>query len=133
MGWTSHDDLVVLKIKGIDVLGVRRTSNGLAIFATVFSEDGKIVAQIIDNRFYVNPNNFFKMERPNAHSLVVYDLQEKKVLDVSYINSHSVKVSGTFHVSGGLPVVVDQNQLLIGGNSISDSCFEDVRVVISVG
>lgn len=120
--WTSGDDLRVIEIKGTDVLRLRRTFSGVAILAKVFSEDGRIVAQIVDNRFYVNPDNFFRMDMPDSHSLVVYDSHQRKVLDVRYLNPHSVKVLGIFQARGALPVVVDENQILIGGLEMTGIC-----------
>ena len=52
-----------------------------------------MIAEIVDNRFYINPNNFFRIEKPDSHSLLVYDLNNKKVIDIRYINSHTVRVS----------------------------------------
>jgi hypothetical protein len=127
-GYTMADQVVVLTVKGTDLLDLRRTSNGLAINAKTFSEDGKIIAEIIDNRFYINPNNFFRIDRPDSHSIIVYDIRDRKVLDIRYINSHSVKVLGIFQVPGAPPLIIDEAQLSLGGFHSVGSCFSGARL-----
>jgi len=127
-GYTAADQVTVLSVKGTDLLDLRRTSTGLAINAKTFSEDGKIVAEIIDNQFYINPNNFFRMERPDSHSIIVYDIRDRKVLDIRYINSHSVKVLGMFQVPGVTPLIIDEAQLSLGGFHTVGSCFSGQRL-----
>ena len=130
--YTSGDEVTVLQIKGEDVLSLRRTTSGLAIVAKVFSEDGKIVGEIIDNRLYVNPKNFFRIDRPDSHSLVVYDLHQRQVLGVNYINPHSMRVIGIFQLPGRAPVIATENEFLIGRSHFSQSCFGNSRILIAV-
>lgn len=122
-GYSALDEITVLKVRGIDVVDIRRAPNGLAINAKTSSQDGQIIAEIVDNRFYINPHNFFRMERPDDHSIVVYDRTGRKVLDVRYINSHSIRVLGIFQVPGAPPLIVDENQLSFGGFHSVGSCF----------
>jgi hypothetical protein len=127
-GYRTGDQVTVLTVKGMDLLSLRRTSNGLAINAKTFSEDGKIIAEIIDNRFYVNPNNFFRMEKPDSHSLIVYDIRGTKVLDIGYINSHSVKVLGVFQVPGAPPLIIGESELSFGGFHSVGSCYSGAKL-----
>lgn len=122
-GYTTADQVTVLSVKGNDLLDLRRTPNGLAINAKTFSEDGKIIAEIIDNHFYINPNNSFRMSNPDSHSIVVYDLRARKVLDIRYMNSHSVRVLGTFQVPGAAPLIIDEAELSLGRFHSVGSCF----------
>lgn len=130
-GISTFDDVSVITVMKNDLLDLRRTRNGLAIGAKTFSADGKVVAEIVDNRFYVNPNNFFRMDRPDGHSLAVYDLKGVKVLDVTYINTHSVRVLGTFLLPGSIPVTVSETEILLGSNRITDFCGSG-RILFSV-
>lgn len=128
-GYTTADQVTALTVKGTDILDLRRTPKGLAINARAFSEDGRIIAEIVDSRFYLNPNNFFRMDRPDSHSIVVYDLRDRKVLDVRYINPHSVRVLGIFQVPGALPLTIDEAQMSIGGLHFIGSCFSGTRLI----
>lgn len=125
LAYTSAAEVTIVEIKGIDVLGLRRTSNGMSIHAKVFSEDGKAVAQIVDNRLYVNPGNFLRINNPDRHSLAVYDLHQREVLGIRYMNPRSVRVVGTFHLPGRPPVVISENEILVGGNGLSVYCSAD--------
>jgi len=122
-GFSVSDEITVLNVRGVDLIDLRRTPKGLAISAKTFSEDGKVIAEIVDNRFYVNQNNFFRLDRPDNHSLVVYDVRDRKVMDITYINSRSVRVLGVFQVPGAPPLVVSDNELAFGGFHSVGSCF----------
>jgi len=123
LGYTTSDEVTVLNVRGTDVIDLRRTSEGLAFNAKTYSEDGKIIAQIVDNRFFISPGNSFRIERPTTHSLVVYDLRERKVMDINYINPLSLRVLGIFEVPGTLPLIVSENELSFGGIHSTGSCF----------
>ncbi len=131
LGWTTLDEIAVLEIRGIDVLDVRRTSQGrgLAINAKTYSDDGKEIAQIVDNRLYVNPHKLLRIERPDNHSIVVYDLEKRKVMDIRYLNSHSVRIQGIFQVPGAPPLVVDENEMSFDGVHSEGSCYGTSRVM----
>ena len=129
---TTADELTVLKIKGIDVLSLRRTSNGVAILAKVFSEDGKVVAQIVDNRLYVNPGNFLRIDNPDSHSLAVYDLHQRQVLAIRYLNPQSVRVVGIFQLPERAPVVISENEFLVGTNRLLHVCLSEVKTAFNV-
>jgi hypothetical protein len=128
-GLSTSDEVTVLTVGESDILDVRRTPKGLAINAKTFSQDGKIIAQITDNQFYINPNNFFRMDKPDTHSMIVYDLQGRKVLDVRYINSHSVKVLGIFQVPGAPVVDIEESVLFLAGSSLRNTCFSGTRLI----
>jgi hypothetical protein len=92
----SHFPNIVLRIGNDDLLVVDRREGKVAVNAKVFSSDGKIVAEIKENEFFINPNNYFRRERPNTHSLAVYDQQDRKVLDIDYFNSRGIRLDGIF-------------------------------------
>ena len=132
VAFAPADGVTVLRIKGIDVLDLRRTSNGVAILAKVFSEDGKVVAQIIDNRLYVNPGNFLRIDNPDSHSLAVYDMHQRQLLAIRYLNSQTVRVVGIFQVPERAPVLISEDELLVGTNRFHNVCFGAKTVAISV-
>jgi hypothetical protein len=115
-------ELHLLNVAGRELLDVRRTSNGIAVNARTFSEDGKIIAEIIDNRFYVNPNNFFRVERPDQNSLIVFDLHDRKVVDVRYVNLYTVSIRGIFQIPGGPSLTVAEDGLSFDGIHSANTC-----------
>lgn len=132
LAYTSKDELTLLRIKGIDALGLRRTPNGVATFAKVFSEDGKMVVQIVDNHFYFNPGNSFRVDTPDSHTLAVYDSLQMQILYIRYMNPYSIRVKGIFPTPRGTPVVITDNELQLGNSLFSGSCFGEVVVAVDV-
>jgi hypothetical protein len=48
VGYTTSNEVSVLTLGDTEVLSLRRTSNGIATNAKTFSEDGRIIAEVID-------------------------------------------------------------------------------------
>lgn len=131
--WTESDEHTILSIGEEDILTMRRTTKGLSVSSRVFSADGRIVAQLSNNVFHVNPNNYFRIERPDHHSLSVYDQKGQNVLNVRFINPSAISVLGIFRVPGHMPVVISPNAIHIGGNTLSHACFGNNARDIAVG
>jgi hypothetical protein len=131
LAYTTAGEFTVLRIKGIDVLRLRRTPNGIAILAKVFSEGGKVVAQIVDNRLYVNPGDFIRIERPDSHSLVAYDLHQRQVLAIRYLNPQSVRVVGVFHLPERPAVVINEDEILLGTVRVRHACVGESRTAFA--
>jgi hypothetical protein len=100
VGLFSGDSLVVVRIHGRDLLTLRREGGGYFIDASVFSDDGRIVAQVERNRFVVNPNNYFRISRRDQSTLAVYDQKADPVLTVAYRRDGMVLVGGIFRYNG---------------------------------
>jgi hypothetical protein len=113
--------LVALSGCGHALLWIDRGSKGLRVQARIF--DGKIVAEIKDNEFILNPNNIFKRERPDAHTLIIYDQLDQKRLSVRFLNPQVVQVTGIFSYPGcNRQAVITENSITTSGWSISASC-----------
>jgi hypothetical protein len=132
VGFTSKPPLIALTMKGEDVLVMRRVERGMAVSAKVLSPDGRVVAQLVDNRFFINPDNFFKVERPDEHSLIVYGRDGEKALDVRFLNPTSVRVLGAFHYPGAHSVIVEPDTIHIGRGTMTSSCFGESHYGISI-
>jgi hypothetical protein len=95
--YSSASPHAVIRIRGEAVLSFERVHGEIAINAKVFSRDGRIVAEIRRNEFFINPNNYFRRERPDSHSLIVFDQENRRVLDVRFINPRAVRFLGIFN------------------------------------
>jgi hypothetical protein len=118
----------VLMVRNENVLSIGKSGPGMTVSAKVFSRDGRIVAQTIDNEFFINPNNFFRRERPDKSTLVVYDQEDRQVLRVRYLNSSAIRILGIFNFPGISPVIIDEDQLVLSGRVVSHFCFGNNRV-----
>jgi hypothetical protein len=122
LGYQSKFPLTILRIAGEDLLSVNKTKKGFLVSAKVFSYDGNIVAQIEDNKFYIKRDNYFRLERPNKHTLVVHDQQARKVLDFYYINPTTIKITGIFSLPNRRPIIFDEEEGLSGGGYNYTGC-----------
>jgi hypothetical protein len=101
--WGTRFPQTIIKIGDERLLTMDKVKGRVAISGKFFSVDGRIVAELKNNRFYVNPNNYFRIERPDSHSLTVIDQQDETVLSVRYLNPHTIRFSGV--VRGPLKTV----------------------------
>ncbi len=84
----------VISTNGSPLLAIDKHSDGsVGINAKVVSFDGRIVAEIKNNEFIVNPNNYLQMARRDKRSLSVRDQYGKTVLDVVYLNPSAFRIS----------------------------------------
>src|SRR6266545_4854182 len=58
----------IINVAGEELLAMNKTEDGISISCKVFSRDSRVVAEIIDNEFHINANNYFRKKRPDAHS-----------------------------------------------------------------
>ncbi len=117
---TSVDAVVV----GAEpVVSLERSSNGtLLINATVRSPDGRIIAQVVSGKFFINPNNYYRAESDKS-TLTVYDQQGHIALKVRYLNPLSVLVMGNFIGKTGSVAVNEKEIVLNGAIHIEGGCI----------
>lgn len=72
---------------------------GIRISARVISPHNQVVAQITDNEIFINPDDTFRSERPDWHTLIVADRKGNRVLEVRYLNPNMMAVYGHFHAN----------------------------------
>ncbi len=118
----KREDLKILRLYGMDILSIKITPLGVYLSAIIFREDGRIMAKIVNNQFLINPNNYFKLLRPDRHEITVYDKDETRVLFVRFLNEKSYYVEGVFQVPGQQPLIVTRNKLSKGGMTFQGGC-----------
>lgn|GEM_PF-4495929 len=95
----------VIKIGDDSVLTMDKIDGRIAISAKLFSRDGRIVAEIEKNQFFINPNNYFRKEHPDEHSLVIFDQEGVEVLNVRFVNPTTIRFVGVIrHPKGTLEI-----------------------------
>ncbi|MBI3609745.1 MAG: hypothetical protein HY204_03475 [Nitrospirae bacterium] len=121
----------VLRVASEDLISFGKEADAIYLTAKIFSADHRIVATIDKNKFDINPNNYFRIERPDSHTLIVYDQQARQVLNVRYLNSSSIKLIGTFHFPNYEPIIIGEDKVMIGTNSFIIGCSRsNVDIVI---
>ena len=131
VSWATMFPLRVVNIGGENLLVVNKTADGLAVSAKIFSEDTRIVAEIIDNEFHINPNNYFRRDRPDKHTLIVFDQRGRQVFNIRFLNPSTIKVSGIFYYPSSRPVIIaDDHTTLPNGGVISGTCHSGSTGII---
>lgn len=132
LAYTTSFPHTVIEVGGVPVLVIDKSKEGIAIFAKLFSEDGRIVAELKDNQFYVNPNNYFRIERPNDHALIVYDQRGQQALNVEFLNPFAIKLLGKFYFPHRQPIIIEEEWMSYGGIRMSNNIFGGNRVDIGI-
>jgi hypothetical protein len=80
------------------------------------------------NRFEINPNNYFRLERPDRHEIRIIDGKHRQVLRVRYINESTFWVEGIFFLPGNGILTATGDELGLGGNSFRGGCDRAIGV-----
>lgn len=125
--YTTEFPHTVIEVHGIPRLVLdRKPDNSVAISVDILDSDGKIIVELDENRFTVNPHNYFKLVRKDRSSLSVFDDYKNEVLTVRYLNERAIWMNGILRYPGAPPIVLRG----AGGGGI---CFGENRVDIAVG
>lgn len=109
--WGTSFPQTIIKISNDRMLTMDEVAGRIALSGKFFSRDGSIVAELKDNEFHINPNNYFRKKRPDTHSLVVFDLQGVEVLNARFINPHTMKFTGIIRHPKGTVVISETEGL----------------------
>lgn len=104
--YTTKTPHTVLRYKDEDLLIIDKKENGMSISAKFRSRDKKIVAELIDNKFVINPNNYFRKDRPNKSTLIVFDQEGTEILNIQYLNELAMQLSGIFYLPQRPPLIL---------------------------
>lgn len=98
---------MIISQKGEPMLRLDRNGNELLLSAKFFNKDGKIVCEIENNRFHPNDRFLFRIDRPSENKLSVYDDEARRVLEVEYINTRTVRIDGRYYLRDKVEMVLD--------------------------
>jgi hypothetical protein len=113
--YTPNIDRTIVEIDGKPALTLNRERGGLTISLKVMGQDGRVVVEILKNRFVINPNNYFKIQREGRNELAVYDQSDDKVLDIHYFNEKTIKVLAELR-TGGHHVSISDSAITVDGS-----------------
>jgi hypothetical protein len=129
VAFTNTFPHTVIEIENQPLLVVDKQRNSITIMARFFSDDGRIVAELKGNKFFVNPNNYFRIERPSKHVLTVYDQRGNQALSVEFLNPSTIKLLGRFYyLPNRPPIIINEGFQDIGRGRFSGNCFGRNRV-----
>jgi hypothetical protein len=117
LGYTTKHEQVVFSIAGRDVLTIHKATDGsISVDAEIFGKDNRIIAGISKNAFHLNKghSDYWRLERPSASTLIVYDQFGDKALFIDYLRPNVVKILGKFQYSGVI-ILVSEDELTLNG------------------
>lgn len=81
------------------------------------------IAEVSENRLILNEGNFFKVEQTSKDRLRIYDNLNSQVLDIHFLNSHSVRFKGRFFLPKYGMMQVSEESVIYGALNISGGCM----------
>ena len=87
VAWSERLPVDILNLKNESVLSIKEKDGNILLSAKLFDNKNKIIAELVDNEWFINKNNYFRKKRPNKSQLVIYDQSSAEVLlkgQVSY-------------------------------------------------
>jgi hypothetical protein len=99
------------------------TEDGLlTISAIISSRDGRIIAEIRDGEFDLNPNNYFTKYHPDFSKLSVIDSYNNEAIYIYYMNGNNIKLRGIFKYQGNEVRITDDGIMLNGRELLIIDC-----------
>lgn len=126
--FSTEQRLIFLTIDGDEVLALQKTESGMSVSVKVRGRDGQLEAQIVDNEFFINPRNSFRMQGAGSSSLVLFSPQNERILDIEFLNPHVIRILGNFYGPHGEEIKIDEDEQAYGSSNgakfiSSHDCF----------
>lgn len=119
VSWTRSFPHTVLQHKDENIIVLGKDGENLWVTAKFFGENGKIICQLVKNRFHLNWRNLWRIERPSRSKLVLINDKAQEILNVEYINKRAVRILGDFYSLGGAHIVIRPDWQSLGGAKMS--------------
>jgi hypothetical protein len=110
MSWTVGFPNAVIRFGQKDLLLISTNRNGVVVTAEFFGDNGNIVAAVVDNKFTINPLNYFTKEHPDRSTLIVRDQKNIEALNIRFMNPKCLRILGRFRIPGHPDVVMTTNE-----------------------
>jgi hypothetical protein len=126
-------DLITVKLKAPAStyhFSIERDPKGrISVSGDVYGSDQKIIATIDHNNFTLG-KGILDAERKDESTLRVIDEYKYEVLNIRYLNSHAVRMTGIFRYPGlPLPIQIQEAYTSYGDVTYGNTCFLDKGLV----
>lgn len=124
---------VVINQMGENMIVIGNDGNTFWLDAKMFSEDGRIIAEITRNIFTINDKNCFRCER-SPNGLVVYNDEARPIIDLELLNPTCASLRGNFYLRHGVSVSIgdgfklQRGRTKSGNITMQSSSFGTIRV-----
>jgi|GEM_PF-4956002 len=133
IGVSSHMPHTILQMHDEPMLTVDRDKRGNLIIQTlkIFDANDDIVIWFDNHKYRMGPTAM-RPERPDPHSIVVHDRTATEVLNLRFLNSQTLLLTGLFRYKGRSAQVFDDH-VQIGTLRMVKGFFFENRADIIVG
>jgi hypothetical protein len=108
--WAYKYPFTVISQGTEDLMVINRDNYGdVWLNAKFFDETGKIMCEIVNNRFRRNPGNTWAF-RQTPISIAVLNEESRPVVNVEYINPEAIRITGDFYLRDGFHVILDNDR-----------------------
>jgi len=126
--YSTDERFIVWKIGDDDTLVLQKTEMGMSVSAKLRGPDGRLMAQIVDNEFFINTHGSFRIRRADNSSLAVYNEKDERLLSIEFVNPRVIKILGSFFGSNGDEIIITEDEAVFmskaGSKFVSSrSCF----------
>ncbi len=123
-GYTSGNNLKLISVDNTPLISAKRTSSGLLMSLKLFDNKGKVIANIVDNKFVGKLADNLAVNN-TEHTLDIFDKNDDRLIfHFRYLNPKAMEILGVFyHPTKKLPLVIDENRALFpNGAEFSNYC-----------
>ena len=128
--------ITILQIADQPRLVLDRIDGKVSVSLDIFDSDPnpRIIAKIENNKFTVNPNNYFKSEPSSDGSrLRVIDQHDIEVLNVDFFNGRSLRIRAVLYFPGIQgPLRITNEKTTFEDHELYNYCVEDSIVGVPV-
>lgn len=108
--YSTSQRLVVWKIANHDILVLQKTEKGISVSAELRGPDGQLIAEIVDNDFFINLRDSFRIQGAGTPFLKVSNDKGERILEIDFINSNVIKILGTFFGPNGEKIALSESE-----------------------
>jgi hypothetical protein len=118
----SPEPFVALQINKENIITIQKTKQGMLVSVRLFDSKGNLVAQIIDNHFFVKVRSALQLDQSDPHVLRILDGRDT-LLDLEYMNPTTVRILGTLYGPHGTHLDVLKDAMHTkGGGTMAGVC-----------
>jgi hypothetical protein len=108
---TGASNRFILSIDGESFLKIGVRDGKMRLSCLVADPQGNVIARVIDGEFQAMAAHAFNPQQPDPHTLRVRDGRGVEVLNVRFLNSRAIWLTGRFNLPGlAGPVVVSRDR-----------------------
>jgi hypothetical protein len=124
--WSGQRPSTFLSMRGQDLVKLEGTPAGNLQLKEIhlFDDLNESLAEIRDNKLWVHANA--RRERPDSHTLVVFDRRGKEALGLRFINRNTILLSGIFRVENRPPARITDSEIEVAGIHVRGPCLSRV-------